>query len=212
MAEIDRTRWEARYASGAMPAHAGANRWLAAQAAHLDRVTAASAAPLHALDIACGTGGSLEWLAQRGWQVTGVDISATALAQARARLAANGLLDRVTLIEADLDVWRPVEGYDLVTCFFFLDRRLWPALRAAVRPGGLICLSTYHTGRLVAYPETNPAHLLAPGELTALIRGWQWRLLAAQTDAQLEAVCGQWTVDPDAHVTVQAASQQRRLE
>jgi tellurite methyltransferase len=106
------------------------------------------------------------------------------------RLAANGLLDRVTLIEADLDVWRPVEGCDLVTCFFFLDRRLWPALRAAVRPGGLICLSTFHTGRLVAYPETNPAHLLAPGELSALIEDWNWRLLAARTDDQIEAVFG----------------------
>lgn len=190
MAEIDRTRWEARYASDARPAHAGANRWLAAQAAYLDMVASSSMAPLHALDIACGTGGSLEWLAQRGWHVTGVDISSTALAQARGRLEANGLLDRVTLIEADLDVWRPVEGYDLVTCFFFLDRRLWPALRAAVRPGGLICLSTYHTGRLVEHPETNPAHLLAPGELSALIKDWNWCLLAARTNDQIEAVFG----------------------
>ncbi len=135
-----------------------------------------------------------------GWhnavaRVTGVDISATALAQARARLGAAGLLDQATLIEADLDTWRPdAECYDLITCFYFLDRRLWPTLRTAVRPHGLICLNTYHTGRLVDYPETDPAYLLAPGELATLIKGWNWRLLAAQTDAWMEAVFGQLMV------------------
>jgi tellurite methyltransferase len=191
MTDTDRTHWEIRYTNGTMPVHASGNRWLVAQAAFLDTVTAASASPPHALDIACGNGGTLLWLAQRGWRVTGVDISTTALAQARARLEVAGLLDRATLIEADLDTWRPTGRYDLVTCFFFLDRRLWPALRSVVRPDGLICLSTFHTGRLVDYPETNPVHLLAPGELAALIKGWDWRLLAAQTDAQMEAVFGQ---------------------
>ena len=191
MTDTDRARWEARYTNGNMPVHTSANRWLVAQAAFLDTVTAANASPPQALDIACGAGGTLLWLAQRGWRVTGVDISATALAQARARLDAAGLLDQATLIEADLDTWRPAaECYELITCFYFLDRRLWPALRTAVRPHGLICLNTYHTGRLVDYPETDPAHLLAPGELAALIKRWNWHLLAAQTDARMEAVFG----------------------
>ncbi len=192
MTDTDRNHWETRYTSGQMPAHGSANRWLVSQAAVLDTVADASTSPPLALDIACGTGASLVWLAQRGWHVTGVDISATALAQAQTRLDAAGLLDRATLIEADLDAWRPDAGcYDLITCFCFLDRRLWPSLRAAVRPDGLICLNTYHIGRLAARPSTNPAHLLAPGELTALVEGWQWRLLAAQSDAWMEAVLGQ---------------------
>jgi tellurite methyltransferase len=192
MTDTDRTHWETRYTSGTMPVHTSGNRWLVAQAAFLETVTSANASPPHALDIACGSGGTLVWLAQRGWRVTGVDISATALAQARAHLNAVGLLDRATLIEADLDTWRPdTECYDLITCFYFLDRRLWPALRTAVRPRGLICLSTYHTGRLVDHPEANPGYLLAPDELAALIKGWNWGLLAAQTDAQMEAVFGQ---------------------
>lgn len=192
MTDTDRSRWEVRYTSGQVPAHAHANRWLVTHAAFVDAVAAGKTLPPLALDIACGAGGALAWLAQRGWHVTGVDISETALAQARARLDAAGLLDRATLVEADLDAWRPAAaGYDLITCFNFLDRRLWPALRAAVRPHGLICLSTFHTGRLVDRPETNPAHLLAPGELAALIEGWGWRLLAAQTDARVEAVLGQ---------------------
>ena len=112
--------------------------------------------------------------------------------RSRDQLAAARLLDRAVLIEADLDAWRPaVACCDLLTCFHFLDRRLWPSLRAAVRPGGLLCLSTYHTGRLVERPHTNPDPLLQGGELTALVQGWGWRVLAAQTDAQTEAILGQ---------------------
>jgi len=189
MTEFDRHHWEARYASGNAPIHGSPNRWLVAQAAFLDTLPANRAAPLHALDIACGAGSTLLWLAQRGWRVTGVDISAAALALARAQLDAAGLLDHATFLAADLDVWRPAAAScDLITCFYFLDRRLWPALRAAVRPGGLLCLSTYQFGRLAERPDTNPDHLLQPGELAALAQRWGWTLLAAQADARLEAI------------------------
>ena len=192
MTDADRLHWQARYSSGDAPVHARANRWLAAQASYLQQMEAAAASPLQALDIACGSGGTLLWLARRGWLVTGVDISAAALALARVQLAAAGLLDRAALIEADLDDWHPAAtSCDLLTCFYFLDRRLWPSLRSAVRPGGLICLSTYHSGRLVTRPHTNPDHLLQPGELTALVQSWGWRVLAARADAQQEAVLGQ---------------------
>ena len=192
MTEADRRQWETRYASGNAPIRATVNRWLGAQGAILAAVADAATTPPHALDIACGAGGTLCWLAERGWQVTGVDISASALALAQAQLEAAGLLPRATLLCADLDIWRPrAAAYDLITCCYFLDRRLWPALRAAVRPNGLLCLQTYHTGRLTARPESNPAHLLAPGELAALVAGWGWRLLAARTDTTTEAVLGQ---------------------
>lgn len=192
MTDADRRHWEARYSSGNAPIVGNPNRWLVAQAPFLNARQTNRATSLHALDIACGAGSALLWLAQRGWRVTGVDISATALALAQARLDAAGLLDRATLLAADLDAWRPAaESVDLITCFYFLDRRLWPALRAAVRPGGMICLSTYHTGRLADRPDTNPDHLLQPGELAALVQGWGWNLLAAQVDARMEAILAQ---------------------
>jgi hypothetical protein len=121
-----------------------------------------------------------------------VDISATALSLARLRLEGAGLGERATLVRADLDTWRPEAlAYDLVTCFYFLDRRLWPLLREAVRPQGLVCLHTYHTGRLADRPGTNPAHLLQPHELEALAEGWGWRVLASRTDGRTEGVVAQ---------------------
>ena len=55
------------------------------------------------------------WLAWQGWQVTGADISATALAQASADAASASVPDRVTWIEADLTIWEPDGRFDLVT-------------------------------------------------------------------------------------------------
>jgi SAM-dependent methyltransferase len=190
MAEIDRIRWNSRYRAGDAPVRETPNRWLARQAARIDARQAACPEP-RALDLACGTGGTVRWLAQRGWRVTGVDVSEAALDLAWAALAAAGLAAQVTFLHADLDGWRPAPAsYDLITCFYFLDRSLWPSLRAALCPGGLICMQTFHTGQLALRPQTDPAHLLAPGELAALLTGWGWRILAAETTATTEAVLG----------------------
>ncbi|WP_322815503.1 class I SAM-dependent methyltransferase [Chloroflexus sp.] len=54
------------------------------------------------LELMCGTGRVLLPLASAGFQLTGVDLSPAMLALARERLQAEGLLDRVTLLEADV--------------------------------------------------------------------------------------------------------------
>ena len=71
--------------------------------------------PGTALDAGCGAGAEAIWLARQGWQVTGADISATALAQASANAASASVPDRVTWIEADLTIWEPDGRFDLVT-------------------------------------------------------------------------------------------------
>ena len=69
-----------------------------------------------ALEAGCGTGADALWLAQQGWDVTAVDISPTALVQAK-RLAADRAPDvaaRISWIEADVTAWEPPRLYDLV--------------------------------------------------------------------------------------------------
>lgn len=50
-----------------------------------------------ALDLGCGEGGDAVWLAQQGWQVTGVDVSPTTLRRAVLGVEQNGVADRVVL-------------------------------------------------------------------------------------------------------------------
>ena len=73
-----------------------------------------------ALDLGCGEGGDAFWLASRGWQVTGVDISQTAIERAREtarHLSADS--GSVQFIAADLETWSDERRFDLVTLSFF---------------------------------------------------------------------------------------------
>jgi SAM-dependent methyltransferase len=131
----------------------------------------------HALDLACGRGQNTVWLAQHGYAALGVDISPVALASARSLAEPLGLLGdgpgQVAFRQVDLDDWRPAPlAFDLVAVFRFLDRRLFPALRAAIRPGGLLVYETRHSGVLARCPGSTPEFLLRPGELHALVAGW----------------------------------------
>ena len=197
MTTEDRTRWNERYRNGDAPTEATPNRWLARHAATIDGVASArleSGSAPAALDLACGAGGTVLWLAQRGWQATGVDVSDAALALAGNTASLMAIADRTHFLHVDLDAWRPpADAFDCVTCFYFLDRVLWPSLRAAVRPGGLLALQTHHPGVLTVRPHANPAYLLAPGELAGLIAGWGWTLLATDPTAAAtsEAVLAQ---------------------
>ncbi|OHV06449.1 class I SAM-dependent methyltransferase [Mycobacterium talmoniae] len=58
--------------------------------------------PGTAVDLGCGTGDNTVYLAQQGWQVTGVDFVPKALDQARVKAAANG----VAVTFANVDVTR----------------------------------------------------------------------------------------------------------
>jgi SAM-dependent methyltransferase len=68
--------------------------------------------PGSALDVACGEGRNAVWLAERGWEVTGVDFSPLALDRAR-RMADEHDVE-VTWVEADVTTWQPSSGWDLV--------------------------------------------------------------------------------------------------
>ena len=70
--------------------------------------------PGTALDAGCGTGAEAIWLAQRGWRVSAVDISATALAAAATLAAGLPVAHPVTWLQADLTAWAPAERFDLV--------------------------------------------------------------------------------------------------
>ncbi|WP_432548622.1 class I SAM-dependent methyltransferase [Kineococcus sp. SYSU DK004] len=140
--------WERRYAGEG-------TWWSGAPNAQLVDL-AAGLAPGTALDVGCGEGGDVVWLAQRGWRVTGADFSENGLARAARHAEQAGVADR-------LDRWR-VDArefdaggrtWDLVTTHFLHPPDAGMAdvvrrLAAAVAPGGHLLVvghspSQHHT-------------------------------------------------------------------
>ncbi|MFT3694661.1 MAG: class I SAM-dependent methyltransferase [Kofleriaceae bacterium] len=68
-----------------------------------DRTTAGKTEPLHFLEMGCGAGPTLVWLAQKGIKVSGVDIAVNALELARANLTRQGYADRIgSIVESSV--------------------------------------------------------------------------------------------------------------
>lgn len=168
----DRTKWEARYRAGDRP-HDGPPSGLLCRWLPVPVLPNATASPLQALDVATGLGRNALQLARAGYRVDAVDISPTALRAAARRARREGLRG-IRWIVADLDRWRPPRGqYDVVVNAFFLDRRLIPALRAAVRPGGLLIFETHLAARDRGAERPGRRHGLRRGELRRALRGWE---------------------------------------
>jgi SAM-dependent methyltransferase len=123
------------------------------------------------LDVACGVGQNAIWLAQRGFAVDAVDISPVALGQARESAASAGV--SVNFIQADLEAWFPLAtAYDLAVGFRFLNRRLWPRLQAALRPGGWLLYQTFNLLKQNLDSNCPTEYLLEIGELPRTFAGW----------------------------------------
>lgn len=138
MSEFDKSYWEEHWA----PADTGPSELLPVNPYLLVETDALT--PGTALEAGCGVGTEALWLAERGWQVTGVDISATALASAQNRKSELGLADRVEWIEADLMTWEHGRQWDLVvTNYAHADRgqlALYEQLSQWAAPGGTLLI------------------------------------------------------------------------
>jgi SAM-dependent methyltransferase len=101
--------------------------------------TAEKLTPGTAIDLACGTGRHALHLAERGWTVTAVDGSETAVELVRLRSAARGL--EVDTHVADLtspSFTLPPDAFDLIVIAYYLQRDLFAKVKAAVRPAGVV--------------------------------------------------------------------------
>jgi SAM-dependent methyltransferase len=137
MAESDRTRWDEQHAAVGAPGadHVRPPRRFAE---HAELFPTAGTA----LEIACGNGTSAVWLAARGLEVTGLDVSDVAIGRAVALAEQVGLADRCRFLTVDLDDGLP-DGppVDVVLCHMFRDRSLYPAMLDRLAPGGLLAIS-----------------------------------------------------------------------
>ena len=122
------------------------------------------------LDLAMGEGRNGVFLATKGFDVTGVDISKEGLKKAKALAAQRGVT--LTTIVADLEEYTITPNtFDVIICTYYLQKDLFPKIAAALKPGGMALVETYTMDHRQYRPRFNPAYLLEPNELMTMLPG-----------------------------------------
>lgn len=126
-----------------------------------------------ALDLAAGLCQNALWLAEHGYLVNALDVSHVALERGRAEMAMRNMRS-LNFIQSDLDRAQLIKNtYDVICCFRFLSRHLFPDIRAALKPGGIIIYQTWNIRLLQRRPDASRAYLLELRELPSFFTGWE---------------------------------------
>lgn len=146
------------------------NRWVVEELAALR--------PGRAVDLGCGEGRDAVWLAEHGWQVMGIDFSATAIAKARALAAARGVDVRWVVADVADHPFDEGTAFDLVLVAYLHPP---PAQRSAllrraaqaVAPGGTVLVVGHDLRNLTEGHggPAEPAVLYAPDAVAADLHG-----------------------------------------
>ena len=192
----DRNFWEERWSQvlrqhADQVAHRPPNAHLIAEVENLR--------PGLALDAGCGHGSDALWLATRGWQVTAVDFSATALAHARSMAETMGtdIAKRIDWVEGDLATWTPQpDRYDLVTCLYVHVagslQEMVRRMATGVASGGTLLLIGHRpidpaTG--AATPAAGQVQVAVEATVAVLDRG-RWEFIVAEDSPRATAGTG----------------------
>lgn len=173
--------WDDRYAGREHVWSGRPNPQLIEQASEL--------APGTALDVGCGEGADAVWLAERGWTVTGVDISPVGLSRAaeHAAQAGTAIAARISWLQADLfaEDAEPFGAYELVTSQYLhmppeLRERALRRLAESVAPGGSLLVVSHHPSDLEipGLRPNVPALFCTASELAALLDPARWEIVA----------------------------------
>jgi len=121
------------------------------------------------LDVACGGGRHLQWFAERGHPVCGVDQDIRTAEQR---------VPQAELVQADIEAgpWPLLEDgaprlFGAVVVTHYLWRPLMPVLRASLAPGGLWLYETFAAGNETVGRPARPDFLLQAGELLQACAG-----------------------------------------
>lgn len=162
MSAEDRRHWDRRYREGGMAPldHLGPPPEFAP---HVDLFPKTG----DALELACGRGRAGVWLANRGLDYFGVDVSPVAIDLARQLVEGLSLSDRCRFVVHDLDKGLP-DGPQvaLLLCYKFRDPRLDGESIARLQPGGILAIA------VLSEVGAGPGRFRArPGELTDAFAG-----------------------------------------
>lgn len=125
-----------------------------------------------ALDLAMGEGRNGVFLAARGFQVTGLDISARGLEKAQRLAKEQGVTLETQVVDLD-SVELEREAYEVILCTYYLQRNLFPQIKNALKPGGMAVVETYTLDHLKYRPDFNRTYLIEQNELLDLFRDFK---------------------------------------
>ncbi|CAE6912536.1 hypothetical protein R75471_03682 [Paraburkholderia domus] len=153
------------------------------------------------LDVASGAGRHARFFASLGHPVTALDRDAAALDLMRDE-------PLVTTLVADIEgaAWPlPVDArFAAIVVTNYLHRPLFPQLLRSLAPGGVLVYETFAQGNESVGKPSNPAFLLAPGELLDVVRGhlrvvaFQDGFLAQPRPAYVQRICAIMEADRSA--------------
>jgi SAM-dependent methyltransferase len=139
------------------------------------------------LDVGCGTGSGLRVMIERGYDLTGVDVSPKMLEVARAKLG-----DGVRLVDADMRRLPPLGEFDLVWSLgdavnhLLTDEELESTFRGFARnlaPRGVVA---FDVATLAAFRTLYSSLLVVPGErCTVVLEGQEDASLAPGATAEV---------------------------
>lgn len=155
------------------------------------------------LDVGCGTGRYLVWLASLGIVPVGVDISQDMLSVAQHRLRAEGLPERIVLADAQRLPFA-AESFDIATAITTLEFVSHPEKvlsemgRVARRifVGALNKRSRLYRQQSQRKGPLSLARWFAPNELVRLVQdslpGWRWRIRTCLLSGRFHSPASAW--------------------
>ena len=162
----DRERWNEKYRNRKLSSYkSGASDWLREHEEILKELEKGAA-----LDIASGFGRNSFYLEKLGFQVDAVDVSDLAIDWLNEEAEKDGLTlkgHQIDLAEEDF----PQSAYQVIICFNFLFRELFPKIKSSLKEGGLLFYETVYTDdHEILGNKMNPDYILQKNELLHAFR------------------------------------------
>ncbi len=124
------------------------------------------------LDMGMGEGRNAVFLALKGHNVTGIDISSVAVKKSRKLAREFGV--RIKTVVASLSKYKISPGsFDAIICFYYVDRALIEKMKTWLKPGGIIIFEAYTDlqRNVRNFENYSKKFLLRQGELLNLFKG-----------------------------------------
>ena len=130
-----KTQWDARYAKPTFVFGKSPAQFLAENYHYIPFESSV-------LDMGMGEGRNAVFLAQKGYKVTGIDISSVAVK--KSYLLAQEFGVKIKGVVASLKEYKiPPSSYDAIICFYYVDRSLVEKMKSWLKPGGIIIYEAY---------------------------------------------------------------------